>query len=397
MIWDRRIAIAVAGVLLIGLLVYGFWPAATPVSIERATRDSLRVTVEEEGQTQLRERYVVSAPTTGYLKRVPGEAGDSVRAGGVLARLATLPSKVLDASDYAAAEAQVRAARAALARAREEAEGAEAAFTYAKNEHRRIKKLHEQGTSSQQQLDQARVEFQKAEAQYQAAQRAVEQAQGELEAARSRLATTDDASAEALPSRTSVRSPVDGQILQVHQESAGVVQAGTPLLTVGDPDSLEVSVDVLSSDAVRITEGTPVELVRWGGGGTLTGRVRAVPPQGRTEVSALGVEEQRVEVLVSLTGDSSRWGRLGTGYRVVARFVMWAGGDVLQVPQSALFRHDGGWAVFAVRDGRAVRQSVEVGHRSGLRAQITDGLSEGDRVVTHPGEGLSDGVRVEGR
>jgi HlyD family secretion protein len=125
--------------------------------------------------------------------------------------------------------------------------------------------------------------------------------------------------------------------------------------------------------------------------------VRAVPPQGRTEVSALGVEEQRVEVLVSLTGDSSRWGRLGTGYRVVARFVTWAGADVLQVPQSALFRHDGGWAVFAVRDGRAERQPVEVGHRSGLRAQITDGLSEGDRVVTHPGEGLSDGARVEGR
>jgi HlyD family secretion protein len=166
---------------------------------------------------------------------------------------------------------------------------------------------------------------------------------------------------------------------------------------MGHPDSLEVSVDVLSSDAVRITEGTPVEIVRWGGGGTLDGRVRAVPPQGKTEVSALGVEEQRVEVLVDFIDPSSRWAQLGTGYRVVARFVLWAEGDVLQVPQSALFRHDGGWAVFVVRGGRAERLPVDVGYRSGLRAQITDGLSEGARVVTHPGEQLSDGARVTAR
>jgi HlyD family secretion protein len=380
---------------VVGLLVYGFWPAATPVTMEAVTRDSLRVTVEEEGQTQLRERYVVSAPTTGYLKRVPGEAGDSVRAGEVLAQLATLPSKVLDASDYAAAEAQVRAARAALQRVKEEAAGAEAALTYAREEYRRLRKLHDQGTASQQQLDRARVEFQKAEAQHQAAQQAVEQARGELEAARSRLVS--NASSETLPARMSVRAPAGGQILEVHQESAGVVQAGAPLVTVGDPDSLEVVVDVLSSDAVRITEGTPVELVRWGGGGLLNGRVRAVPPQGRTEVSALGVEEQRVEIRVDLVEDPSRWTRLGTGYRVVARFVTWAGADVLQVPQSALFRHDGGWAVFVVQEGRARRRPVEVGHRSGLRAEVTKGLREGDRVVTHPGEQVSDGSRVEAR
>ena len=395
MIWNRRVAIGAVVVLLIGVLVYGFWPAATPVSIERVTRDSLRVTVEEEGQTQLRERYVVSAPSTGYLKRVPGEAGDAVQRGEVLARLATLPSKVLDASDYAAAEAQVRAARAALQRAKEEAAGAEAGLTYAKEEYRRLQKLHEQGTASQQQLDHTQVEFRKAKAQHRAAQQAVAQAQGELEAAQSRLA--QDGASESLPSRTSVRAPADGQILQVHQESAGVVQAGTPLVTMGNADSLEVSVDVLSSDAVRITEGTPVELVRWGGGGTLEGRVRAVPPQGRTEVSALGVKEQRVEVLVDFVGGPSRWARLGTGYRVVARFVTWADADVLQVPQSALFRHDGGWAVFAVREGRAERQPVQVGHRSGLRAQVTEGLGEGDRVITHPGEQLADGMRVEAR
>jgi len=395
MIWNRSVAIGAVVVVALALLVYGFWPEATPVSVEEATRDSLRVTVEEEGQTQLREEYVVSAPTTGYLKRVPGEAGDSVRQNEVLARLATLPSKVLDASDYQAAEAQVQAARAAVQRAKEERAGAEASFQYAKEEHRRLQRLHEQGTASQQQLDQARVEFRQARATYRSAKQAVAQARGELDAARSRIALgtpSDD-----LSTRASIRAPVDGRILQVHQESAGVVQAGAPLVTMGHPDSLEVSVDVLSSDAVRITEGTPVEIVRWGGGGTLDGRVRAVPPQGQTEVSALGVEEQRVEVLVDFADPPQRWTRLGTGYRVVARFILWAEDDVLQVPQSALFRHDGGWAVFAVRGGRAERQPVDVGYRSGLRAQITDGLSEGARVVTHPGDELEDGSRVEAR
>jgi HlyD family secretion protein len=290
----------------------------------------------------------------------------------------------------------VRAARAALRRAQEEAAGAEAALAYAQEEHRRLRRLHEQGTASQQQLDQARVEFQKARAQHRAAQQAVAQARGELDAARSRLAPTSGAP-DSLPTRTPIRAPTNGQLLRVHQKSAGVVQAGTPLVTVGNPDSLEVAVDVLSSDAVRITQGTPVELVRWGGAGTLAGRVRAVPPQGRTEVSALGVEEQRVEVLVDLTSAPAQWTALGAGYRVVARFITWAGADVLQVPQSALFRHDGGWAVFAVQDGRAVRRPVEVGHRSGLRVQILDGVSEGDRVITHPGKELSAGARVEAR
>jgi HlyD family secretion protein len=224
----------------------------------------------------------------------------------------------------------------------------------------------------------------------------VAQAKGELAAARSRLARETPAP-DALPSRVSIRAPVDGRILRIHQKSAGVVQGGTPLFMVGDPDSLEVSVDVLSSDAVRMSEGTPVEIVRWGGDRTLRGTVRVVEPMGRTEVSALGVEEQRVEVLSTIEVAPTVQGRLGTGYRVVARFVLWEGANVLQVPQSALFRHDGGWAVFAVRDGRAQIQPVVVGHRSGLRAEITDGLDTGTRVVTHPGTDLSDGTRVTPR
>jgi HlyD family secretion protein len=393
MMWNRSVAIGAVVVVVLALLVYGFWPEATPVSVEEATRDSLRVTVEEEGQTRLRERYVVSAPTTGYLRRVPGTAGDRVARDEVLARLATLPSKVLDASDYQAAEARVQAARAAVQRAKEELAGAEASLQYTKEERRRLRRLHEQGTASQQQLDRAEVEFAQARAQYRAATEAVAQAKGELAAARSRLAR-NGSSPDALPSRISVRAPVAGRIVRVHRESAGVVQAGTPLFTVGTLDSLEVRADLLSSDAVRVTEGTPVEMVRWGGDRTLRGRVRLVEPLGRTEVSALGVEEQRVEVVADVELPAAVQGRLGTGYRVVARFVLWDGADVLQVPQSALFRHDGGWAVFAVRDGRAQRHPVTVGRRSGLRVQITEGVTAGTRVITHPGETLTDGMRV---
>ena len=394
--WNRSVAIGAVVVLVLALLVYGFWPEATPVTVETATRDSLRVTVEEEGETRLRNRYVVSAPTTGYLKRVPGTAGDPVAQGAVVARLATLPSKVLDASDYQAAEARAQAAQAALRRAEAEAEGTNATLSYAESEYERLQRLHRQETASQQQLEQARLEFERAEAQHKAATEAVAQARHEVDAAQARL-TRETPVPNARFHRHTVSSPVDGQVLQVHQKSAGVVQGGAPLLTVGNPDSLEVAVDVLSSDAVRIREGMPVEVVRWGGEGTLPGRVHRVAPQGETEVSALGVEEQRVEVSVELTDPSTMWGQLGTGYRVVARFVLLEEDDVLQVPQSALFRHDGGWAVFVVRDGRAHRQPVAVGHRSGLQAQITDGLQEGTGVITHPGNELTDGMRVTAR
>lgn len=396
MMWNRRVAIGAVLVVLIGLLVYGFWPEATRVSVETATRDPLRVTVEEEGQTRLRHRYVVSAPAMGYLKRVPGETGDWVSRDEVVARLATLPSRVQSASAYEAAEAKVRAAQAALRRAQAELTGTKASFQHAKEEQQQIRRLHEEGTASQQQLDQARVDFKQARAKYRAARQSVAQARGELEAARSQLGH-ETPTPDALPTRTSIRAPVDGRILEFHQKSGGVVQAGAPIVTVGNPDSLEVVVDVLSSDAVRMSKGIPVEIVRWGGSETLKGRVRRVAPQGETNVSALGVEEQRVEVTAGLRVPPSVQGRLGPGYRMVARFILWEDDDVLQVPQSALFRDDDQWAVFVVRNGRAHRVSVNVGHRSGLRAEITDGLTADVRVVIHPGNEISDGARVRPR
>ncbi len=396
MVWNRKVAIGVVVVVVIGLLAYGFWPEATLVTVEQATRDSMRVTVEEEGQTQLRERYVVSAPTTGYLKRVPVTLGDRVQEGEVIARLAALPSRILEASGYQEAEAQMQAAGAALRRAEAQAEAAEATFERAEKEFEQIQRLHKQGTASAQELETAQAEFRQARAQYQAAQAAVEQARQELQAARSRL-NREVTNPEALGARVTIEAPVDGRIMQIQQESAGVVQGGTPLFTLGNLDSLEVTADVLSSDAVRMSAGLPVEFVRWGGDQTLHGTVRVVAPGGHTEVSALGVEQQRVEVLSDFATLPPGPDQLGAGYRVVARYILWSEADVLQVPQSALFRHDGGWAVFVMQGGRAQLQPVQVGHRSGLQAQVTDGLSAGTSVITHPGNELSDGMRVEAR
>lgn len=383
-------------VFVIGLLVYGFWPEPTLVTVEHAHRDSLRITVEEEGRTELRERYVVSAPSTGYLRRVPGDAGDAVSKGDGVARLAALPSKVLDASAYEATQGEVQAARAALRKTEEEVKGARTARNHAEEQLERVRRLHRQETASQQQLDDARASFEQAKARYEAAQQAVEQARGQLRAAQSPLQRE---SLAQLPIRHELEAPVDGQILKVHQKSAGVVQAGTPILTIGHPDSLEVVVDVLSSDAVRIEKGMPVELVRWAGerGTRLSGRVQTVPRQARTSVSALGVEEQRVDVSVDITDSPAARPGLGAGYRVVARIVLWEGGDVLQVPQSAVFREDGGWAVFVLKNGRAEQRSVEVGHRSGLWVEIREGLTDGAPVITHPGNELEDGMRVESR
>lgn len=398
MTWNRTVAIAIAGLVVLGGLTYGFWPDATPVTLERVVRDSMRVTVEEDGRTRLKTEYVLSAPSTGFLRRPSKEVGDSVVAGETLARLATLPAKVLDASDYEAAAARVEAAQARLSAARENTQGTRARLRYAKSEYERIRHIHSQGTASAQEMDRARTDLRTARATHAAAERAVDQAQYEMQAARSTLRHRSPASS-SLPIRAEITAPADGRVLHLHRKNEGIVQAGSPLLAVGNPDSLEVVVEVLSSDAVRIRSGMAVEFLRWNGNGSrpLTGRVRTVSPQGETDVSALGVEEQRVPVVVDVTDPPSARPGLGSGYRVVARFVLWEAGGVLQVPQSALFRDQDGWAVFVESNGRARRQQVVVGRRSGLRTQILNGLEDGDRVITHPATDLSEGMRVEAR
>lgn len=389
--WRKRIIWGGIGLAVVLLLVYGFWPEAMTVQVAEVRSGALEVTIEEQGETQLRNTYVVSAPVMAYLRRVDHEPGDTVAEGQVLARLEPPRSTPLDPRTRAEARARVQATEAQLERVREEVQAARSRADYAEAQRQRLERLHEQGSATQQMLDQATTEAQQARAARQAAEAAVTAARYELQAAEAMLAyATGEGTGGG--DVVALRAPVAGRVLAVHQESAGLVQAGQPLLDVGDPSALEVRVDVLSTDAVRIPEGTAVRLERWGGEGMLDGVVRRVEPVAFTEVSSLGVEQQRVPVIVDLMAPPAA---LGAGYRVVASFVVWSGTDVLQAPASALFRSADGWATFVVEGGRAQQRSVEVGQRTGLTAQVLDGLEAGDQVITHPSSDLTDGARVE--
>ena len=234
-----------------------------------------------------------------------------------------------------------------------------------------------------------------AHAEQRSADFAVEVARFELEAAQTALQYSITGNGETARETVKLRAPVSSRVLQLHRESEGVVATGEPLLEIGDPQALEVAVDVLSADAVRIRPGTPVEFHRWGGELPLEGVVRRIEPTGFTKVSALGVEEQRVWVIADLTTPQEQWQQLGDGYRVEAHFILWEAQDVLQVPASALFRHADGWAVFAVVSGRARLTAVRTGRNNGLVTQILSGLGEGDTVIVHPDDRIGDGVRVQ--
>lgn len=393
-----RLLLVLGALALVALAVWGFTPRPPLVDVAVAARAPLLVTIEEEGKTRVRDRFVVSAPVPGFKHRVELEVGDPVEAGQVLTVIEPLRSAALDPRSRAEAQARVAAAEAALQQAEATVRAAEADAALADAELERVRRLAEQGATTRARLDEAEARSRATAASRRSAEFGVEVARHQLAAARATLAyASDDGGepAEAIP----VRSPVAGRVLKVLHESEGVVAAGAPLVEVGDPSALEVEVEVLSSDAVRLAPGTRAVLERWGGDAPLEGRVARVEPVGFTKVSALGVEEQRVLVIVDITSPPEVWQRLGDGYRVEAVFVLWEGQDVLQVPQSALFRTtDGGWSAFVIGPEQAVeRRAVEVGQRNGLQAQVLRGVEEGERVVVHPPEALADGGAVRPR
>jgi HlyD family secretion protein len=302
---------------------------------------------------------------------------------------------VLDPRARAEAEARVAASRASLSRAEAIARQLEEEAELAAEEFHRREELLAQNLIPRSEFDQARARMRALEAAAEAGKSAVEVAHFELDAALAALRYSGEVGAEQPAETVPLRSPVDGRVLKVLQESAGVVAAGHLLLEVGDPRQLEVEVEVLSRDAVRIEPGGRVLFERWGGGEELEGVVRTVEPTGFTKISALGVEEQRVLVIADISSPPEAWQRLGDGYRVEAGFIVWEREDALTVPASALFRRDDGWAVFVVEDGRARLRPVSPGQGSGLLTEITAGLSSGEVVIVHPGEGVDDGVRVE--
>lgn len=392
---NRRIHLG-TGLLVVGVLgalAWGFWPRPVPVATTVATRAPFEVTIEEEGRTRVKDRFVIAAPVAGYLRRIDMHVGDTVAQKQVVAHLDPLRASVLDPRARAQAEAEVAAARAALHRAEEAVPAARAEATFAQTDYQRKSTLFEDGRVSREEVDRAETRWRQANANLRSSQFAVEVARFELEAARTALEYSGMPASDA-PETVALMSPVDGKVLRVYRESEGPVQVGDNLIEVGDPSALEVEIDVLSEDAVRIAPGTPVRFHRWGSEPALEGVVRTVEPVAFTKISALGVEEQRVLVIADITSPHAQWQRLGDGYRVEAQFVLWQDENVLQIPSSALFRYQDGWALFVIDDGRAQRKAVEVGRRNGLDAQVTAGLANGERVVTHPDDRIADGTRV---
>lgn len=393
----RRTFVVTVGVLVVLALVYGFLPR--PVSVDAVTvrRGPLRVAVEEEGRTRVKDRFVVSSPVPGYLRRIDLEVGDVVSKGRQIAALEPLRSTVLDPRSRAEAEASAVSAKAVLDAAKEKARAAAADAEYARERNIRLKKLSEGGFISRDDLEQSDSEAKKTEATRLSSEAAVTAARADLERAQSVLRYS---AAEHTPSSEKavvVRSPVSGRVLKLHRESEGVVNSGDPLVDIGNPRLLEVKAEVLSADAVKIKKGTPVVFERWGGDKPLSGRVRVVEPAGFTKISSLGVEEQRVLVIVDFTSPAEVWEGLGDAYRLDASFIIWEGKDVLQVPASALFRKGADWALFAIENKRARLRMVGVGHRNGLSAEILSGLKEGEMVVAHPDDEVKDGARVKAR
>jgi len=397
----RLIVWSVAGALLVVVLALAFRPQPVPVDLGSVARGALEVTVDHEGVTRVRDRFVVSAPVQGRVLRIELEPGDPVAAGEtVLARFLPAAPVPLDARVRAESRARVKVAQAALDRARAERAGAQAERDLADAEAGRVLALADSGIASRQERDLAEATRQSRARALDAADAAVQAALHDLEATNAALiepASTAPGSSRPPSGALALRAPVSGVVLRRLRESEAVVGAGEALLEVADPSGLEIIADYLSSDAVRITPGMPVRLEHWGGNDPLDGRVRRVEPAGFMKISALGVEEQRVWVVIDLTGPRDRWGALGDGYRVQTRVVVWRREGVVTVPTSALFRQGDGWAVFLVDAGVARTRPIEIGQRNQAAAEVVSGLAPGERVILHPPDTITDGVRVVAR
>lgn len=388
------IAIAVA----IGL-AWLFRPQPVPVDFAMVERGPMRVSVGEEGRTRVRDVFVLSAPVAGLKRRTPHKVGDPVIANEtIVASIEPTDPAFLDQRSQAQAEAAVRAAEAALAFSRAEMQRAQAELEFARSEAERAERLARSGNISESALDEAerRLRTQSAALDEARAQRRVREF--ELERARAELLPPSEAQIQrAGCDCVHVYSPVSGKILRILNESEAVVAAGSPIAEIGDPRDLEIVVELLSSDAVRVETGQRVIIDEWGGRDPLEGIVRRVEPYGFTKISALGIEEQRVNVLVDITSEERAWSRLGHGFRVETQIVLWEADEVLHVPLTAIFRDGEEWAVFVDEDGIARRRKVSIGRSNGLQAEVEAGVALGTRVILHPTDRISDGVAVAAR
>jgi HlyD family secretion protein len=388
---------SLVGLGLVTAVGWSFWPQPELVDLETVTRGPFQVTVQDEAKTRVRDAYVVSAPVGGRLLRVPNYAGDEVVAGQtIVAQLEPSDPAFLDVRARAQAEARVKAANAARALSAADVRQAQAEVDNAASELKRVEALAPRGLVAQVELERARMRQQKATAALESARSALSVKQFELENARMLLADFSGANPEALPF-ISLKAPVTGRVFRVLQKSESVVAAGAPILEIGNAGDLEIASDMLSTDAVKVKPGAAAWITDWGGPMELAARVRLVEPSGFTKFSALGVEEQRVKVVLDIVEPRGTWAQLGDGFRVNVRIAIWESDDEIRVPLGALFRREQSWAAFVVRAGRASVTPVSIGQINGRDAQVISGLKEGDRVILHPSDRIVDGASVSER
>lgn len=388
--WIKRSALIAAGLGVLGILGYAWMPKPVPVDIATVRRAPLEVSVTDDGRTRVRNRFVVSAPIAGNLVRIELEPGATVEAGAVIARIAPPDPAVLDEHTRAVTEARLSAA---LARKHQtDAAIARARVTHASavREARRVVALTTAGAVTGTERERAELAADLAANDLAQAEMNRSAASAEVAAARAALGLGVHGGSATL----AIAAPVRGTVLRVVRDDAGPVAAGTPLIELGDLRVIEAVIDVLSSDAARLVVGAPASIAAWGGERALAGRVRTIEPSAFTRLSALGIEEQRVNVIVAIDAPPPV---LGDGFRVEVRLAIWRGDDVLQIPASAMFRDRDRWAVYVVRDGRAQLQHIEIGHRGSSDVEVVAGIADGTTVVAYPGDRIAQGVRVAPR
>lgn len=387
----RSIA-AFAAVTVLGLIVWAFLPRPVAVETAEVSLQTIEVAVEEEGEARIRELYTLSATIGGKLSRIILHAGDPVVAQEtIVASIGPAAPAFLDARSRAVGEATMAAAQSAVDLARAQVAQAEAMLEFMTSEANRARALFERAAISERMLDNAVMEQKTAQATIDSARANLAVRERQQESAAAALLTGDGNAAQACC--LNLTAPVSGQVLRVFTENEQVVQVGTPILEIGNPGNLEIVVDLLSRDAVRVQTGAKAEITGWGGL-PIAAQVERIEPTATSKVSALGIDEQRVEVILALQGDPIAWQQLGHGFRVIARIALWRAESALAIPVGALFRDGSNWATYVVQDGRARLETITLGERNESFAQVLAGLQVGDQVILHPSDLISDGTRV---
>lgn len=389
----KKLWIAGSAGLAVLLLVWAFWPQAMEVELGAVSRGRFERAVQEDGKTRLRERYVVSTPLTGRVQRLALKQGDAVARDALLATLWPVMPGLLDERARQEQNERIGAMEAAVRRASANVERAKAALDQAVADLKRSETLAQQGFVSPTQNETGRLTVRLRQKELDSAHQEEDATGHDL--AQARIAIRTFSQGGSTQRSWAIKSPVAGKVLKVNQQSESLVQAGTALLELGDPGDLEVVVDLLTEDAAQVQPGTPATLANWGGPQLLAARVRLVEPAAYTKVSALGVEEQRVNVVLDILSPREQWSALGDGYKADVRIVVQTEKEALKVPVSALFPSGARAALYAVENGRARLHEVEVLARNGNEAWVKSELAPETPVVLFPPSSLRDGERVQ--